>query len=363
MRTFSLAALLLLLTAVSAIAGAPAKKAKRSAVPATAKPAGSFQPVNPASTWIQPGVASDFDALYKAKSATPKGEFETTESYLARISLLVDDNFYAVPLDLYPEYQADRQEFEAFLYRQELITEAAPLRLNSGRPGFPVFVVGDELEENGHYMGSNAFGAQTLVTQQRQTLKAVVLEFPFDKDNRLVSLGVPVALERARTMKVSFLLVFNPVLSDLGLTRASSGFRSPTREDPYEVTTDAHYISGGKAWVWAYDKATGEILTKIQIGAEAPPLFPRAEVTAVSWDSTKRTREVKSVSHAGGDEVQAFYAKWLGKTGLPPAPVAIDGRSRTLAAASTDGKHQIRITVIPVEGVTRIFFLENGVTD
>lgn len=252
----------LLLALVPAVHGAPATKA------AKARPPQFFDPTVER---LPSGFAgSDFGALFKARSTIPKkGEFETSDQYRERLKAVSGDGFYSVALDLFAQYDADRQRFTVLILTKELQTEAAILLNRYGDR--PVLVVNQTRKESGKYVGSNAFGVRTKVTKVNMIEDAIVLGNPHydDVDDRAGARNfyIPLPSDRARATMLAFLLVFKPEpIGGAGLTTTASSYKDPTLDFPLAVTTTARYLFVGDAVVWAYDKRTGEVLGKFKLG-------------------------------------------------------------------------------------------------
>lgn len=361
MRVFPLIFLLVVTFLAGVASAAPPKNAKNPVKPATqAKRSGSFHAFNPAATWIQASAISDFDALYQAKSAASKGEFETTAQFEARLAA---SDYYAIPADIGTHYDADHQTFDILLMTSKLQASTS-LSLHSYN-GEPAVVVRQLRSEEGQYIGTNAFGVKVKITRVRMREDAVVMARPKGADLGATNLYVPMALEKARSAQLGFLVVFKlESAGSLGLTAKDFGVGSPTVDSPLDVRTDNRYIFAGETSIWAYDKSTGEVLQKFKIGSAPPaplaPLYPGAQEVNRGRDASGATRATLYTPDSIA-KVQQFFTAQIAGVGLSAAATpSADGKTITINASSADRKRRFSIFLIAGESKTTIGYEEVG---
>jgi hypothetical protein len=336
--------LVLLLIPTAGQAVSPHKKASKVAERPTSPP----RPVNTSLTFFQPGaVESDFGALFKAKTVTPKGEFETTEQYNRRIAEISGTEYYAVPIELTAKYDADHERYEALAITGSLQSETA---LATGCHGCsPVLVLKNSGKHLGEYVGTNAFGAKSVVTKESEIEDAVVLAHSDDKAG-ILTFTFSVPLERAKAVKMAFLVVFQPQpVEGIGITATAEGVSTPTRDEPYEIRKIDKYIFAGDAFLWGYDKTTGEVLGKIQIGRPALMAYPGAAIVLDRLKAIERgmpNGQLYSTPDSM-DKVISYYEgrfradKYNVRVSRPKDGVGIG----TVTAENQDRKERIRAVV------------------
>ena len=332
---------LLLLTLAPALHGAPAPKAAKAPRPP--------QTFDPAVEQLPPSFAgSDFTDLFKAKSAAPKGEFETSDNYRARMKAVSGDSFYALPLDLSAKYDADQQRFKATI-RADKPEAAVLIHSREAR----AIVVGETRRELGKYIGSNAFGVRAKVTMVHMTEDAVVINHALGGLVGFREMLVPVPSDRANATKLSFLLVFKPEpIEGAGLTTTASGYSTATLDHPYERQTTYRYIFAGETVVWAYNKKTGQVLGKFKLAtARLPtPTYPGATNNALGDLLTTDSL----------DKVLAFYQDQLENLGLTVtvSRPAYTSDLATLTADSSDKKRRVTVMIMSGKSQTSITYEE-----
>lgn len=306
--------------------------------------------LDPAITRLPPGfIATDFATLFKVKSTTPKSEFETTDHYRERIKVVAGDGFYGIALDLTSKYDADRQRFEAVITGEKLQSET-DLLLHQIGSSTPAIVVKSTRRESGTYMGSNAFGVRAKVTRVQMTEDVLLLDHPSKELGW--SFYIPVPVDRARTTKLAFLLVFKPEpIRDAGLTTTASGYSESSVDFPYDVKTTYRYIFAGDTSVWAYDKRTGEVLTRYKLTKTPLPAYPGSvAVTGEHWNVANGATEQFLDAADPLDKVLAFYQDQLEKAGFIVSVNRSTSSLVNLAADSADNKRHVRIMLTSGDG-------------
>jgi hypothetical protein len=155
---------------------------------------------------------------------------------------------------------------------------------------------------------------------------------------------------------LAFLLVFSAeARKGEGYTATDERYSSPTVTSPSDITTRSRYILAGDSSVWAYDKKTGEVLSKIRIGMArptppTPTLYPGAETTAEEWEGLGRKLDVSQLTTDGLDVVETFFRDRLTKEGLTPIVHRTpDNKTSVVTATDPKTKREVRILLIARE--------------
>jgi len=339
---------ILLFLAPTAGQAAPTKHRAKATSREVEKLLPSPRPINLSLTFFQPGsVESDFGAIFRAKTVAAKGEFETSDQFNKRLAAIAGTDYYAVPIELAARYDADRARFEASAITAPLQDHTALATGYSGAD--PVLVLRDSGKYLGEYVGANAFGAKSVVTKESKIENAIVLAHP-DAENMISTFSFPVPLERAKTTKMAFLVVFQPQpVEGIGITASAESLSTPTRDEPYEIRKIDKYIFVGDAILWGYDKATGEILGKVQLGQPSFMRYPRATIVLDRLKAIERgmpNGQLYSTPDSM-DKVLEYYEsrlrtdKHMVRVSRPKDGVGIG----TLTAENQEGKATIRVVL------------------
>src|SRR5436305_2483191 len=209
--TFVVAALLAASAAFPQNHHSPKRAAKKPPPAATQKPP---TPINPAITFISPNfVPNTLDEVYANLLARPRGEFETSEEFQRRLPEVGD--FFAVklgPLAAFLSYSADKQTYGLDLHLEKEDSTTAFILGHAGDDIFRVLVADEDSTSAGSYVGSNAFGAQRLVTKYVTKKTALWIRSPKGAAYRVsIPLEFAVPIEKAKLLKPNVLLVFQPL--------------------------------------------------------------------------------------------------------------------------------------------------------
>ncbi|HVT60838.1 MAG TPA: hypothetical protein VHR45_20875 [Thermoanaerobaculia bacterium] len=222
-----------------------------------------MKPFDPTVEILPPNYAgNDFMAVFRAKTAATKGEFETSKQFQQRASSLGGD-LYAFRFAAGLKYDADRQAFIVHPYITGVYTGET---LYSRSSSDSALLIRDSDVVTGHYLGSNAMGAKVRVRMDTETNLAIVV--PGDLTSQPNDLSVRMSPEKARRDKaaLAFLYVCQPIARDTGITKTVTVHIEPEIATPLERTLVFRYIFVDHAEIWIFDKNTGEILLKHLLG-------------------------------------------------------------------------------------------------
>ncbi len=342
-RCFGLSVVFLLLGASCLL---PATKKKHAAP----SPARAAVPINPGSTFLAPSFRpSTLEEIAAALGSQQRGEFETSEEFAKRTRVDQAPFYCVAPGDISLSYSPDHQRYQALVFFQKLPPDLALRLFDLGSPQPDVIAVHSAGTSAGTYVGSNAYGVRKEVTRRRERETALFVAAPRAQEGLgEVTISVPIA--RARKVKPSALLVFQPITSRLGPVFEGTAYQTPTLDDPSEVVKSVRYVAAGRSELWIYDKETGEILGKAVLSRSPFPIFPGAtEVMPEHYDSVHSKSEMTLWSDAPPAKVRSFYENALAADG--PVKVEVVGdmvrlsASGVLVTAQVLGGH----TVIGVE--------------
>ncbi len=211
---------------------------------------------------VRPGfVGSDFMAVFNARQAKPKGEYETTEQYEKRIALIGggDYAFRVTPQEI--RYNADQGAFDVYMHT-EPVYKGVILEAISHEDY--ALIVGTKDLPQGSYIGSNAMGAKVRVRKDTETQSAIVIPGDWVKVAAGRTFSVPVELALAPKVKAAmgFLYVCRLVSRGAEVARRVVVHIEPGIDHPLERTLVYHYLASEQVEVWTYNKATGKVLQK-----------------------------------------------------------------------------------------------------
>lgn len=198
-------------------------------------------------------------AVLSLNAPTPKGEFETTAAYQARLAQAGSSGPLIISKkpegSQYLEYDADQGAFavksyffhntnfpawETFYHAKNGV-EASTLR------NIDVTIASTDVA-TGSYSGQNGFGAKATITKITRTVKAIYdREARYDEDlfiTKSSSLGyVPMSIEQAKVFKQQAKIAFLVMPKSPFVTRASFSYGKTTVSNPTDVTVDATVLN------------------------------------------------------------------------------------------------------------------------
>jgi hypothetical protein len=254
-------------------------------------PAYTAAPVDLAVTSLPPSYSGhDVAALYnRLKALTgPKGEYETTEQFNARVQAAIIDDLYAFKVEspgLFESsfsYDADARALEV----------KVPISLanglgDTGKPAGEKYVsffaqtipIKEESSTTHEYIGANAYGARVRVTERRIEDFQVIIGEEYHgglSGSRSVgftdysmSFNIDMSPESAQVKKpaLSLLLICRLKLFSGFPQVVYNAFSStkPTISNPTSVVQSSKCINVDLSEIWVYDNVTGEILKKHKV--------------------------------------------------------------------------------------------------
>lgn len=242
------------------------------------KPIYTTDPIDLAAASLPPFYAGhDIAALYwnLTDQTHPKGEYETTEQFTARIRA-------AVPKDLFA-FKIERDIYSSiFTYDADvrLLRIAVPTSDLDSPVDTKTIVVKEKRESTREYPAANAYGAQVQVTEYRIEDFRVAVGEKYVRESRARSIGfmkntlalnIPMAPELAQKRKAALelLLIGKAKLLSGSPQIAYSNFssRDATISNPVALVHYRHCINVDLLEVWVYDHTTGEVLKKHKVAA------------------------------------------------------------------------------------------------
>jgi hypothetical protein len=143
-----------------------------------------------------PFVGNTVEWVRTKMSTAPKGEFETTAEYEARLSTAQSETYAFVPEDPYFKYDADTETVSLTIYPSTTRVGSKPAHYFK-----PINIHSKKLSES-EYLGTNAFGASVTVTKtsSKQT-QIVTYETPsvLSAQHDAIKLSLKMPRDRART--------------------------------------------------------------------------------------------------------------------------------------------------------------------
>ncbi|HEY3297979.1 MAG TPA: hypothetical protein VGK34_04920 [Armatimonadota bacterium] len=220
-----------------------------------------------------------FLALEGAVALRDKSEFETTEQYESRLESfrprLWGQEVGAYSLfgfvvegdtlsDSEVSYDADGGELQYLLK-----TKSTSFFLERDRPNLPTTTVKRINVGSDSYVGSNAFGAKTIVKRFSEKEYGLALEsadwmfgngrYEFEKEFRRT---IRISPEQARQVKPAAKIMVVCRL-EAPWIRHSADYIKPTIENPTEISIDQHYLQVMPEEIWLFDSRTGIVLEKV----------------------------------------------------------------------------------------------------
>ncbi len=216
-------------------------------------------------------VVAVFSAIKSSPWLTPKSEFESTVNFDRRRNTFVDRPLYSnlKPSDYFAfviggdavevNYDADFQ-----LLSFTLTAQTIKFLLEDGSPTLDAIPIRHAVHTRGQYLGSNAFGATTVVT--RATSEDYGVAFVPDTwlfgDSHAFSYHVPMRPEDARVIKTIAKLLLICRLSEPWL-RQQSYRVNPTIDIPSESQFNDRYLQVAPEQLWLFNARTGQVIVKL----------------------------------------------------------------------------------------------------
>lgn len=212
---------------------------------------------------------NNFETIYRSLCIEPKGEFETTAQYEER-RLFLPAKVYAFRLPTPSvQYDADRR------------TLTVTPNIGMFKEGWTSYSSGWALVVNstrktvGEFVGSNAFGASTIVTKEEVREWGIILDTPIGSGSGLPQIVLSMEPGRARLMKsrVALIAVCAVGLDNIPNRMIDEGLEdlrevtgiaidSPTIDKPLSLTTYYYGLHIHSMALWIFDEETGKVLGK-----------------------------------------------------------------------------------------------------
>lgn len=212
--------------------------------------------------------AHDIAAVYASleKKMGPKGEFESTEQYQARMksaTLNASDYTYAFkiePSDIAKPlftYDADKQAME-FELSYSYITDAEDDYLAQSKRGIKV----KDSTSRSRYIGSNRFGAKATIVKLTGDEYHVSLGKRKDKGLNINFQMPPESAKQAKPYLAALLIgTIIPDANSKVIYTGKTG-HEPTMDMPVEANITNKSVSFDLKQVWIYNTQSGEIIKK-----------------------------------------------------------------------------------------------------
>lgn len=209
---------------------------------------------------------SSIVAAFAEFRVAPKGEFETTDEYEARLT--------RVPTGTYAFVIPPRYTTSAYDADTGLLTTTPDHMIPAdgyGESAFAGIELSREDESKRRYIGSNAYGASVQIEEYRYQSLSLITNL-----DSVPSLSVAVPRAAAPQAKQNTrVLVVVQLDEDSAMAEyhehmgVATGFRheKPTFDDPEEVTINDYSVRA-KVWeFWLFDRPTGRVLGRFdQVG-------------------------------------------------------------------------------------------------
>lgn len=216
----------------------------------------------------------DVIARYRRAEVEPKGKFETSADYAARLSTEAEAVAHSSQCVFLmtggiPTYDADKRRWEFSIIEEvEYMITAQPPWHRS------YHLDADTDHKNlGSYTGKNAFGVEVEIAKRRTDRFGVAFLGPaFDlamrtlgavthpKSRLLRTLTVPMPVEEARQYSPIDLKLFVQYQWVPEFLIGDITSHSPTLSEPWDETTDASYLTGASPKIWVVHQPSGVVL-------------------------------------------------------------------------------------------------------
>ena len=260
---------------------------KQKQTPVGKKPIEKYDlnPIDLTVTMLPPNYAghnlkSIYEALKKRKEKVEKGEYESTEQYKQRIQelehkpliggLTVND-LYSFVVTPNSTYNADFQTLTLMIREASVFEGVAVNSSVIGIDGPKLYL------EESTYIGSNAYGAATVVKKSRKSyidlafsnksaLLSLIKQDDYNSGTFEFELG-KITPETAKAIRDNIRVVFiynleEPYLLSEGYVRVDE----PTINYPYDDLTVLENVFAISQEIWIFNKTNGEILLKVKTG-------------------------------------------------------------------------------------------------
>lgn len=196
-------------------------------------------------------------ALLSLNAPAPKGEFETTAAYQARVASAGNNGPLVISKKMedpkYLEYDADQQVFKVQKYLFDNTNWPAWEAFYHAKNGVKAstssgsnldIVISSNDTPTGTYQAQNGFGARTTVTKITRTIKVIFQgEGRYGEDLFLTkepALGtIPMSVDQARTFRQLAKIAFVVVPTAPYVTRANYLWGETTIDSPTEMRINA----------------------------------------------------------------------------------------------------------------------------
>lgn len=223
-----------------------------------------------------------FLALFTSKvTRLKKGEFETSDDFLQRIS---DKDALLAPIntsDLYA-FRVDDIDFvydaDAQMYKLSTSGErysCSETSLFEGSEGWFTCKVTTAMHKRDKYLGSNAYGASTVIDRSRSIDYAIAIS----RSTYMYLLGyvipesLSVSVEKARSLKnMNIAILFVGRVSDIKIINGDGKLVKPTIYEPTDLFIEEKAIPFELTKIIYYVVQTGEILNQQLIPEELVPV-------------------------------------------------------------------------------------------
>jgi hypothetical protein len=199
----------------------------------------------------------DIVAVVRSLDAGPKGEFETTADYATRVASIRPTRTYSFWLDrpILRRYDADRQTVKIS------IPTTCVYVGYSANCSIASLAVKFVESKNGQYVGTNAFGATTVVSSVSRSTYAVLL--PRNRLSVDFELAMPSDVARVAMDTVDVLITVGPSADTASrvLVQGSSS-SSATFSSPLESREVFQYLALPVVAIWLANRSSGVILAK-----------------------------------------------------------------------------------------------------
>jgi hypothetical protein len=209
------------------------------------------------------------------KAAPPKGEYETTAQYVARVNSLSTDYLYAfrvkprdASFELEYTYDADKKLLVASLEVTRIDLGFVPEfdGRRTADSSIAGITVRDTKAGRDTYVGSNAYGAKTTVTRFVRENYNIAFDKELPQGISWMKLTISITPNEARILKprLSVLLICKlKTFADPPLLAFECyKFLDPTIHSPIDSFTTKKYIHTDLKAIWLYDTVTGEVLAR-----------------------------------------------------------------------------------------------------
>jgi hypothetical protein len=213
-------------------------------------------------------IVAVFSAMYSEMK--PKGEYERSKEYNARVAAAADKYKDRVFFFRFkpPHMPGLNDEYAFYTTRYDADAQEMAVEVK-GRTGWKQLeVTVDGRVSRSKHRASNRFGVSTLVTSYVGDLYDI--EFDCNDPAVTVKFKIPASQARLARNNISVLFIGRPKMrKDVGKDSESMVKSFPpmglaaTMDSPYEDLTRSHLINMDVTGVWVYDRSTMRVLGKL----------------------------------------------------------------------------------------------------